>query len=169
MSYLQVPMSEIPTCTAFNTEGTQLAVLTPKGLDLVSWTYGKKLAMSTPTVVRVLDLAKGTRYRQVSFVNEGRLALLGEDQSNETVLRLLSLNHTGAVEHDEILPLSEDTAIMSIIEAKAEEDVLIQDNGGRVLKYVVESGETSVKCNLSIRCPNTQGSKIDDQVLIPIY
>ena len=114
-----------------------------------------------------MDLGDGTKFRQVSFVNEDRLALLGEDKSNHTVLRLLSLDSTGAVEHDEMLPLDEDTAIMAIVQAQAKDDMLFQDNTGKVLKYEVESGETSVVCNLGIRCPNTQVSVVDDQVLVP--
>lgn len=166
MSYLQIAVSKTPTDTAFNSEGNKLAILLEGGVDLAAWSYGKKHALSTPSVTRVIRLASDVAFRQITFVGDDRLALLGEDTSNCTVLRLVSMDEFGKVENDELLPITSETAIVTLGPASHGDGISLQDTFGKVYRYDAASKAQSQVADLGFQCPTTQVSEIKGNTIV---
>jgi elongator complex protein 1 len=160
MSFCDVKLESTPVDVAISPSGTRIAVLQHDGVDLVSWAFRP---LKTPEVKhKIAQASTGESFRQIRFVDEETMCLLGEDKSCSSVLRRLSLDSSQNVKDDEKYPLR--AVGLTLQAAKGTGDVFYEQDGGSVVRYSFKENDQHPSCTFPAACPWMESAVFAEQV-----
>ncbi|KAF8252842.1 IkappaB kinase complex, IKAP component [Wilcoxina mikolae CBS 423.85] len=163
MSLCEADLEATPVDIAISPFGTRIVTLQQVGVDLISWSFKPII---DPQVVRKVAVVAGPEtFRQVCFVGEKTICLLGDNKNGQSILRFLSLGFSGSVEQDELHVL-QSSSICTFRSAGDGEALLLQEQNGNVVRYNVADKTESPVCKLPVVCPWMEAITVEGQIIV---
>ncbi|KAI5778207.1 IKI3 family-domain-containing protein [Geopyxis carbonaria] len=154
MSYCSIELTTVPIDVSFSPSGKRIAALQAHGIDLVNWNFQRKPSDTTPqSCLGAVKLDDQPLSRQIVFIGEDQLCVLGQDEKGGSVIYYLKFNNHGGIELDKLVHPNMNRPFM-IIESFCQQNALLcQDYAGNFIKYdIIEETEEPV-LDLQYPCP----------------
>ena len=160
MSFGDAGLDATPVDVAISPSGTRIAVLQPTGVARVDW--GFKPAKDPEVTRNVFRFPSSESFRQVCFLDEETICLLGEDADDASILRRVTLSNPVDAEGANTFIIG-----LSACTFKAAGElggVLCQDQTGIVTRYNFEDRTDYPVCMLPAKCPWMEAVTLEGQV-----
>jgi hypothetical protein len=150
MSLYQADLEATPVDIAISPSGTRIVALQQVGVDLIKWSLKP---ITDPQVNHKIAAVNGPEtFRQVSFIGENTICLLGDNKSGQSVLRCLSLGASGSVQQDGLYVL-QSSSVCTFRSASDGGSLFFQEQNGNVIRYNAADQMQSPVCKLPVVCP----------------
>jgi len=160
MSYCEAKLDSTPVDVAISPSGTRITVLQHSSVDLIDWDF--KSAKDPEVTRSVFKFPSSGSFRQVCFLDEETICLLGESAGNANVLRRVMLSDQVDVNDSHVLTI--DTSVCTFRAAGELGGVLCQDQTGVVARYDFEERADHPVCALPAKCPWMDAIILEGQV-----
>lgn len=144
MSYFSIELTAVPIDLAFSPSGKCLVALQPHGIDLITWKFQKRPSDATPmSFPCAVNLDDRLHSRQILFITEYQLCVLGEDQKGHSSIYFLKFNSQDQLKVEKLMHLNVDRTCMMMESFNQPDILLCQDYSGSLIKYDImeEKGE----------------------------
>ncbi|KAA8908123.1 elongator complex protein-like protein 1 [Sphaerosporella brunnea] len=162
MSFCDADLDGTPVDIAISPSSTRIAVLRNKSADLVDWGFKPR---KEPQVTRnIVQTDKAAAFRQICFVSEDVVCLLGENNAGHSILRCFTLEGPERLSQDETHELQ--TSICALKTAGEVGGVLCEEENGNVFRYSFSEKTAYPVCKLPAACPWIQPGTLEEQIVV---
>lgn len=160
MSFCDAGLDATAVDVAISPSGTRIAVLQHTSVDLIDW--GFKPAKDPEVTRNLFTFSSSESFRQVCFLDEETICLLGEDAGDANILRRVTLSNPVDAENLHFFTI--DSSVCNIKAAGELGGVLRQSQTGIVTRYNFEDRTNYPVCALPAKCPWMEAVTLEGQV-----